>query len=318
MLRKEAVSPQMQLDRAKDYCNLYNEEYRVFRDLDFSGKDTKRPAFQEMKKQIEAGLIKKVVVYRLDRLSRSLKDLILFIDLLKDKGVEFVSITEKFDTSTPMGRAMLNIMGVFAQMEREVISQRIAHTKAKQMADGIKLGLPPFGYRLKMGSGSRWEIIPEEAKIVKNVFSMYATGKWSYQSIAAYLNRTIGRPEREIKKGVSVWGRNEYAKQGWQISTIKCILQQPTYAGIMRNSPEIEAKNLKPIISYEIFKRCEQIRQERSPRNRNYKHATTNDYPLKGKIFCSCGFKMYAERGERRNLPQKIYYWCRNIRQSSE
>jgi len=267
-----------------------------------------------MAEHIKAGLISKVVVYRLDRLSRSLKDLALFMDMLKEKEVKFYSITENFDTTSPMGQAMLSIMGVFAQMEREVISQRITHTKAKQMADGIKLGPPPFGYRIKIGSRNRWKIIPSEAKIVRKVFSMYATGKWSYQSIAAYLNGTVGRPERKREPGVSGWGRNEYAKQGWQAWTIKCIVRQATYAGIVSTSPFIRAENLKPIISYQLFKQCEQIRQERNPRSPDFRHATTNDYPLKGRLFCCCGFKMYGSRKKTRHLSQKLYYWCRNIR----
>jgi len=96
VLKEEGVSPEMQLDKAKQYCRLHNEKSQVFQDLDFSGKDTNRPGYQAMVNAIKAGLISKVVVYRLDRLSRSLKDLILFIDLLRESQTEFVSITEQF------------------------------------------------------------------------------------------------------------------------------------------------------------------------------------------------------------------------------
>jgi DNA invertase Pin-like site-specific DNA recombinase len=73
VLKEEAVSPQMQMDKAKQYCQLHDEKYEVFQDLDFSGKDTNRPAFQQMVSHIKMGLISKLVVYRLDRVSRSVK-----------------------------------------------------------------------------------------------------------------------------------------------------------------------------------------------------------------------------------------------------
>lgn len=309
VLKEEALSPEMQLSKCESYCRMMGEEYKVFQDLDFSGRDTKRPAFQAMRREIEAGAIGKVVVYRLDRLSRSLKDLVLFIDLLRERGVELVSLTERFDTSSPMGRAMLNIMGVFAQMEREVIAQRIKDAKALQMRNGVKLGMPPFGYRLKVGTHGEWEICREEAKIVREVFRMYATGRWSYRSIARYLNGRVKR-RRERKPGQSTWGRGEYSKQGWQPWTVRCILTNPTYAGIVREDVDVEPKNFKPLISPDLFRRCQEIRNRRSPYHSSYCHSTTRDYPLKGKIFCSCGFKMYGTRDKR--LPKGLYYWCRN------
>jgi len=299
----------MQKEKALNYCDLNDEEYQVFEDLDFSGKDTKRPAFQEMKKQIKAGLVKKVVVYRLDRLSRSLKDIILFIDLLKEGGVEFVSITEKFDTSTPMGRAMLNIMGVFAQMEREVISQRIKDSSEKQIHEGKKLGMPPFGYRLKVGKHGEWEIQKKEAEIVKKVFEMYSTGDWSYKSLASYLNKHE-RIEREDKPGQPTWGEGEYSSQGWQPWTVGYILKNPTYAGIIREDLEVPPKNFSILIKKELYEKCKRIRNKRSVYHPAYCHQTTNDYPLKGKVFCSCGFRMYGVKPKK--APHELYFWCRN------
>ena len=320
VLKEDAVSPQMQLDKAKQYCQLHNEQYEVFQDLDFSGKDTNRPAFQKMKEQIEAGFISKLVAYRLDRLSRSLKDLALFMDFLRDKDVEFYSITEHFDTSIPMGRAMLNIMGVFAQMEREVISQRVFDTKAKQIADGIRLGMAPYGYRIRVKRHSQWEAIPEEAHIVRMAFRLYSTGKYSYHSLAAYLNRTIGRKMRKRRSGQSVWGQSEYSRYGWQSWTIRSIIANRAYAGIIRagNPRDLHARNYRPIISRALFERCAEIRQSRNPYWLNYQHSTTSDYPLKGKIYCKCGFKLYARKRRDPRRPEKQYYWCRNVRHTEK
>ena len=94
-------------------------------DKGYSGKNTDRPKFQELVRDIKRGLIAKVVVYKLDRISRSILDFANMMELFQQYNVEFVSSTEKFDTSTPMGRAMLNICIVFAQLERETIQKRV-------------------------------------------------------------------------------------------------------------------------------------------------------------------------------------------------
>lgn len=308
VLKEEAVSPEMQLDKARKYCELNDEKYEVFKDLDFSGKDTNRPAFQQMQDKINMGLISKVVVYRLDRVSRSVKDLALFMESLKENDVEFCSITENFDTTTPMGRAMINIMGVFAQMEREVISQRILDTKAKQMADGIKLGIPPYGYRLRVKCQSKWVIVPKEAELVKIVFQMYATGKWSSKTLATYLNDNFKR-QRDKLPGQSTWRGGEHTRSRWQPGTVNCIIRNPSYAGMMSPDLDGKARNYEPIISYELYRQCQEIREKRSPNHMQYQHSTTSDYPLKGKIFCYCGWPM----GIRRFKTPEIFFFCRNF-----
>ena len=91
-----------------------SEDHKVYQDKGYSGKNTNRPAFQRMMEDVEKGLIQKIIVYRLDRFSRSISDFGKLWDTLKKHNVEFVSINETFDTSTPMGRAMLSIIMVFA------------------------------------------------------------------------------------------------------------------------------------------------------------------------------------------------------------
>ena len=113
----------------------------------YSGKNTDRPKFQELVRDIKRGLIAKVVVYKLDRISRSILDFANMMELFQQYNVEFVSSTEKFDTSTPMGRAMLNICIVFAQLERETIQKRVTDAYYSRSQRGFKMGgKAPYGF----------------------------------------------------------------------------------------------------------------------------------------------------------------------------
>ena len=120
--KADSLSIQGQIDLCQKQAS---EDYKVYQDKGYSGKNTNRPAFQRMMEDVEKGLIQKIIVYRLDRFSRSISDFGKLWDTLKKYRVEFVSINETFDTSTPMGRAMLNIIMVFAQLERETTAERV-------------------------------------------------------------------------------------------------------------------------------------------------------------------------------------------------
>ena len=121
--KKDSISIESQFE----FCRyeLKGGEGREYKDKGYSGKNIERPDFQRLLQDIKLGLIKRVIVYKLDRISRSIVDFAKLMELFKQYNVEFVSCTEKFDTSTPMGRAMLNICIVFAQLERETIAERV-------------------------------------------------------------------------------------------------------------------------------------------------------------------------------------------------
>lgn len=114
--KKGSLSIEGQIELCRKFTA---DDALVFSDKGFSGKNTKRPAFGELMEAVEAGRVKKIVVYRLDRFSRSLADFSQIWELLRKNDVEFLSVNEQFDTSSPMGRAMLNIVMTFAQLERE-------------------------------------------------------------------------------------------------------------------------------------------------------------------------------------------------------
>ena len=129
--RKDSISIESQIDFCK--YELKGGNCRVFKDKGYSGKNTDRPEFQKLLGEIRKGKVRRVIVYKLDRISRSILDFATMMELFQEYDVEFVSSTEKFDTSTPMGRAMLNICIVFAQLERETIQKRVTDAYYSQI-----------------------------------------------------------------------------------------------------------------------------------------------------------------------------------------
>jgi DNA invertase Pin-like site-specific DNA recombinase len=188
--KADSISTESQIEFCK--YELKGVEYREYTDKGYSGKNTDRPDFQRLLRDIEAGIISKVVVYKLDRISRSIIDFATMMSLFQKHNVEFVSSTEKFDTSTPMGRAMLNICIVFAQLERETIVSRVTDAFYSRLRKGLHMcGSAPYGYRLEPitinGIKTKKLIIEkEEAERIKLIFEMYAQPHISYGDITRY------------------------------------------------------------------------------------------------------------------------------------
>ncbi len=146
--KKDSISIESQIEFCK--YELKGGSCKEYTDKGYSGKNTDRPHFQELVRDIENGLIARVIVYKLDRISRSIIDFANMMALFQKYGVEFVSSTEKFDTSTPMGRAMLNICIVFAQLERETIQKRVTDAYYSRCQKGFHMGgKTPYGYKLE-------------------------------------------------------------------------------------------------------------------------------------------------------------------------
>ncbi|WP_297212559.1 recombinase family protein [uncultured Flavonifractor sp.] len=185
--RSDSISIESQVER----CALEagGAEYRVYTDCGYSGKDTQRPGFQAMMADMRGGLLEKVVVYKLDRISRSILDFSAMMEVFSAHHVEFVSTVEKFDTSSPMGRAMLSICAVFAQLERETIQRRVADAYFSRSQRSFYMGgRVPYGYRLvpvQLGEvrTSRYEPVPEEAEVVRMIYARYAEPECSYGDI---------------------------------------------------------------------------------------------------------------------------------------
>ena len=179
------------IDSQIEFCQyeLKGERYHAYTDKGFSGKNTDRPKFQELIRDIEQGLISTVIVYKLDRISRSIIDFARMMELFQRYNVEFVSATEKFDTSTPMGRAMLNICIVFAQLERETIQKRVQNAFHSRCRKGFFMsGQAPYGYTLKptIMDGIRTKKMvadSEAANHVRLMYEMYANPNTSFGDI---------------------------------------------------------------------------------------------------------------------------------------
>ena len=132
------------------YENITEKNIKVYQDEGFTGYNTKRPEFQQMLDDIKNYKIKTIIVYRLDRISRNVSDFCKLKDKLAKYNVDFMSVTENFDTSTPMGTAMLMISSVFAQLERDTIAERIKDNMYELAKTGRWLGgNTPLGYKSK-------------------------------------------------------------------------------------------------------------------------------------------------------------------------
>ena len=121
--KKDSISVETQIRMCRERCP--DDEVTVYTDRGFSGKNLKRPGYLRMMRDLADGKIRRVIVYRLDRLSRSVSDFSAMWELFERHNVEFSSISEQFDTSTPIGKAMVYIIMTFAQLERETIAERI-------------------------------------------------------------------------------------------------------------------------------------------------------------------------------------------------
>lgn len=216
--KKDSLSIEGQIEQCKKYAG---KDVVVFRDKGFSGKNTKRPAFQELMDAVESGKVKKIYVYRLDRFSRSIADFSRIWEMLEKNDVEFQSVTEQFDTSTPMGRAMLNIVITFAQLERETTADRVRDNYMHRFISGVWPGGPaPYGFRLEKvvtDSGNKMSTLvvdSEKSEVVKSIFEMYAQDGVSLRKVARQLSEEgIPGPKRE----------------SWDNVTLSRILHSPVY-----------------------------------------------------------------------------------------
>ena len=188
--KKDSISIESQLE----FCchELKGGSFKSYTDRGFSGKNTDRPAFQELVRDIKAGLIRRVVVYKLDRISRSIIDFAGMMELFQQYNVEFISSTEKFDTSTPMGRAMLNICIVFAQLERETIQKRVADAYYARSQRGFRAGGQiPYGFNTEpvvMDGVNTKKLVADAGTIgnIKLLYGLYAQPEISFGDVARH------------------------------------------------------------------------------------------------------------------------------------
>ncbi len=265
--REEGYSIEAQEEMLVAYCVSRGiKDYEVYTDGGFSGSNINRPRLTELIDDIESGKISHVIVYKLDRLSRSQKDTLFLIeDVLIPNGVSFVSLNENMDTSTPIGRAMLGIMSAFAQLERETIKERTRMGMKERVKSGLWRGggKIPFGYDYDSEKGI---LVPnEDAETVREMYRLYLDGH-SMMSVA----RSVGL---------------KYERMAEQ------ILRRKTNCGyIVYNGSEYKGQH-EAIVSEETYNRALKMMEERSRARYGDKSL------LAGLIYCGvCGSKMRYQK----------------------
>lgn len=279
--REEGYSIEAQEEMLRGYCVSKGlKKFRIYTDGGFSGSNIDRPQLTRLISDIEADEISHVIVYKLDRLSRSQKDTLYLIeDVLIPHGVSFVSLNENMDTSTPIGRAMLGIMSAFAQLERETIRERTRMGMKERIKSGLWRGggKIPYGYDYDAESGV---LVPNaDAEKVRLMYKLYLDG-WSMMAISKYMGLKYERLTEQILKRRTNCGYITY------------------------NGEEYKGKH-EPIVSEEVFERTQRMMSERS------RTPYGNKSLLSGMLYCGvCGAKMRYQKWGKSGY--KIYCYSRD------
>lgn len=342
-------SVENQVTMCREYISQFIEgsakaEVFVYEDEGFSGKNTKRPKFQEMMQEIRKEKVDYLVCYRLDRLGRNLADLASLMETLEKLNISFVSIKEKFDTSTPIGKAMLLFSGVLAQMEREQIAERVRDNMAMLARDGRWLGgNTPLGFRSermdKVSAGGKKKsfyrlcIREDEIMLAQKIFNEFL----KCQSLNGVLS-CMQVEDRKTRNG------KEFA-----ITAIRDILTNPVYCtadltvyryycdlgcqvcidkeeldgitGLMSyaktSSGRYKSKPTKPeewiiskgrhkgIISGKDFVKAQRLLSKNKVKGENFKRTQNPVSLLSGLIFCKCGHSMRPKNYPSTRLTEK-------------
>ncbi len=274
----ESIENQIELCK-NQLINKYNikeENVKIYQDEGFTGYNTNRPQFQEMIKDIRNKKVKCVIVYRLDRISRNVTDFCNLKNEFVKYNVDFISVTENFDTSTPMGRAMLMISSVFAQLERDTIAERIRDNMYELAKTGRWLGgNTPLGYKSekvetlsvdgKRKNLYKLDIIFEEAEIIKLIWNKMCELK-SLSKLEAYL----------LQKGIKTRNGNNFTR-----FSLITILKNPVYV-IADNKIKDFFENMNVTIYETDIEKCNGIngllaynkREELTGKTKSYKDIT--------------------------------------------
>ena len=221
------------------------EEYD---DGGFSGGTMERPALQKLMADIKNGQIKIIVVYKIDRLTRSLMDFARLVDLFDEHGVTFVSVTQSFNTTTSMGRLTLNVLLSFAQFEREVTGERIRDKIAASKKKGIWMGGPvPAGYRVE---DRELIIVPEDAELIRMIFDTYLEVK-----SVRRLKRILEEQDIKTPVWVSNTGR-EHGGRPFSRGHLYKILKNPIYVGKIPHKNKAYDGQHDGIITQDVYDRA--------------------------------------------------------------
>ena len=300
---KEGYSVGEQTERLTKYADAMQwEVFKTYIDPGYSGGNTDRPGLQSLMHDVEDGLIDKVVVYKLDRLSRSQLDTLFLIEkVFLANGTDFVSMSENFDTSTPFGRAMIGILAVFAQLEREQIKERMGMGKEARAKEGKWGGgsSEPIGYNYNVATGELEINDYEKMQIL--------------EAVELFLK---GTPLRTIcnlfhNKGYTYRGRSGKVSE-WDPQRLKYVFQNKIYLGYIRYNNEWYKGDHTPILNEETFDKLQKLmRQRKEQFGEHTKKCKVQTTYLGGMLYCKhCGARYTKQGGKKRKDGTRPLYYC--------
>jgi len=299
---QEGYSIRAQTEKLKSYALLKDWDiFDIYTDEGISGKNiVDRPAVNRLIEDIKNGNVNNVLVFKVDRLTRSTKNLLELVELFEDCDCAFNSLTESIDTETPSGRMFLKIIGIFAEFERENLVSRLKLGFERKAKEGYTLSsfCPSYGYTRE--KGEKIQVIqPDEAKIVKEIYSLFVDKNMSMNEIA----RTLDQRKIPTKKNSG----------SWETMTIKGILSNPTYIGKIRYSVNDEKRYFEAegqherILTDEMFYQVQE-KIKNIPQTVRTKHPREQGY-FCGFIYCGiCNSKFGTHNYlSKINGAEKIY-----------
>jgi site-specific DNA recombinase len=269
----------------------------VFKDEGFTGTSRDRPALNSLIRYCKDNSVHSVVIHKLDRFARSIVDHSAIRAMLMKYGTNLISCTEQLGTA-PHEIFLENIMASMAQYYSDNLKTEVRKGIVERFESGYHMSVPPYGYEVRTGS-KIMQIIPEEAKVVRKIFSLYVTGKYSFQSISEKLYNDLNFKTRQGKK---------FSK-----GRIQDILSNVAYMGQIEYK-KIGKKNQglhEPIIKPNIFLLAQDVMESRG----NIRKAEKGklDFLYKGFVACpECGKALYASYSTGGSGKKHLYYSCRN------
>ncbi len=286
-----------QKDRLEAFCKAQHGDdwrlFKIYRDTE-SGTHMNRPGLEELLYEAEAQAFDILLVFRVDRLSRKVRELALMVDELTKNGIALKSITEPFDTTNAAGKMMLQMLGVFAEFEHATIVERTKVGMEKKAKSGKWVGgVVPYGYQLDPEKGLI--VREEEAVIVKKLFKMYAFGREGTHTICRKLNEA-GYRKRSGKK--------------WDARVVLNMLRNPLYIGKLRWHEAVYDGHHDPIVTEILFDKIKEIMEERVQDLKGRCWHNGEERLLTGVIKCArCKTHMVgvSTKKKKRKIP---YYVC--------
>jgi len=302
-----------QFDLMDRYVNFENSKaegkWRIqdrYREEAFSGKNLERPEFRRMMRDIESGLVNTVVVQKIDRITRSLRDFFDLWETFERHGVQFISLHEKFDTTTAVGRAMLKLILVFAELEREQTGERTRATMEHRARQGLWNGNRVPGYSLDPKHKGVLVVNPEESRIVHDHFFSKCLELGSAGKVVQHLKK------QGIRKVIYESRRGKQRGGGFYSKMEVCrVLTNPVYIGKVRFGDQLHDGQHQAIVPETLFNDVQRLLDKNRERRGNYRDQRTHVFLLQGLVRCGrCGSFMTPKTSIGRGGKKHFYYQC--------